>query len=237
MKLVLRPGLDGTGVLFRPFLDVLPTHIEAMVVSYPTRQPLGYADLLPRVLAALPRNEPFVLLGESFGGPLSLRVAAARPPGLKALVLCGSFVSCPFAWVPTWAEHGVPSFPFRAFPLVAKLKSRLGLYRTREHFALSMEALSQVAPHVFARRIREIVRIDVTAELRACSVPLLYLQGARDRIVPASNLRRIVDIRPDMQTVRIDSSHMILKTEPVAALNAILNFIAALERAPSYRNS
>jgi len=118
-------------------------------------------------------------LGESFGGPLSLRIAAEQPPGLKALILCGSFVSCPFEWVPAWTAHCIPAFPFRAFPLFARMKSRLGRYATKEHFALSLEALSQVAPHVFARRIREIIRVNVAQELRVCEIPILYLQGER----------------------------------------------------------
>jgi len=226
MKLVLLPGLDGTGVLFRPFLNVLPPDVEPVVASYPAQKPLSYAELLPLAQAALPVDEPFVLLGESFGGPLALRVAATQPRGLQAVILCGSFASCPFALVPKWAGSLVRPWPFRAFPLFAKVKERLGLYATKEHYALSIEALTQVAPAVFAKRIREIIHIDVAAELRNCAVPILYIQAARDRIVPASNLRRILAIKPDVQSVAIDASHMILKTAPAAAARIILDFIA-----------
>src|SRR5689334_18272732 len=112
MKLVLLPGLDGTGVLFRPFLKLLPSSIEPIVVAYPPRQALGYDELLPLVRSTLPKNKPFVLLGESFSGPLSLRIAAERPIDLKGLILAGSFISCPLGFVPTAAERFIPTFPF-----------------------------------------------------------------------------------------------------------------------------
>jgi len=231
MKLVLLPGLDGTGVLFRPFLAALPPDIEPVVVSYPTQKPLGYGELLSLVQAKIPMHEPFALLGESFGGPLALRVAAARPQGLQAVILCGSFVSCPFAFVPKWASKLVSSWPFHAFPLFAKCKGRLGLYASKEHLALSIEALTQVAPGVFAERVRQIIHIDVAAELRDCTAPILYLQGKRDGVVWRSNLRRIVELKPDVQSAVIDSSHMILKTEPAAAARVILEFMRRVHQA------
>ncbi len=225
MKLVLLPGLDGTGVLFRPLLASLPPSIEPIVVSYPAREPLGYDDLLPLVDKALPRDEPHLILGESFGGPLSLRAAATRPPGLRGVILCGSFVTCPYAYAPPWLVHAVRPALFHSFPLFVKLQAALGLYESPEHHALAKEAIFQVSPAVFAHRAREIARIDVTPELRACKTPLLYIQGTRDRVVGAGNLRGIQRIRPDIQVARIDCGHMILKTRPVEAAAVIAEFV------------
>ena len=112
--IVLLPGLDGTGLLFRPLIEKLPAYIKPIVVNYPTDEKLGYADLLPLALNALPKNEPFILLGESFSGPLSIMLAVSRPPGLKAVVLSTSFVKCPQRLIPKWAELQVFATLFRA---------------------------------------------------------------------------------------------------------------------------
>ena len=77
-SLVLLPGLDGTGLLFQPLVECLPDAIEPVVVSYPPDQKLGYEELLPLVLERLPAA-PFVLLGESFSGPLAVMAAATAP--------------------------------------------------------------------------------------------------------------------------------------------------------------
>src|SRR5690349_20385434 len=103
-NLILRPGLNGTGVMFRPLLAQLPPEVRAKVVAYPTSELLTYADLLPRVLAELPAG-PFVLLGESFSGPLSLMAAATCPPGLRGVILCASFVRNPLKLRAKWLTH------------------------------------------------------------------------------------------------------------------------------------
>ena len=77
MHLVLLPGLDGTGALFRRFARALPEGLTSQAVHYPAHDPADYDDLLPRVRLQLPQA-PFVLLGESFSGPLAIRLAAER---------------------------------------------------------------------------------------------------------------------------------------------------------------
>ena len=84
--LVLLPGLDGTGEQFAPLLRELPSTIAPVTVRYPVDRALGYEELLPLALEQLPADCPFVLVGESFSGPLAIRLAAQRPPGLRALV-------------------------------------------------------------------------------------------------------------------------------------------------------
>jgi pimeloyl-ACP methyl ester carboxylesterase len=89
---------------------------------------------------------------------------------------------------------------------------------------LAKEAILQVAPHVFAHRVRELLRVNVIEELKQCDVPILYMQGKRDRVVGPSNLRRIQSIRPNVRCVQIDSGHMILKTRPTESARAIAEF-------------
>lgn len=225
IKLVLLPGLDGTGVLFRPLLKALPPNIQPVVVAYPADQELGYDDLLPIVLKALPQGAPFVLLGESFGGPLSLRVAATRPAGLRALILCATFVSCPQRWVPTWVALLMRPFLFRTIPQVIQLKALLGGFANQYMFSLSREAMSLVSPEVFAHRVREVIKINVTAELAACALPILYLQGKHDWVVPRANFKRILRIQSAVQLVQISAPHMLLQARPEEAAQAIDNFI------------
>ena len=225
IQIVLLPGLDGTGVLFQPLLQALPSGIPPIVIKYPTDDCLGYDELLPIVLKDLPQDAPFVILGESFGGPLSLRVAATRPAGLKALILCASFISCPYRIVPRWAAQLVCDAPFRAFPKFAQIKALLGGYSTTELRALSKKALSLVQAKVLAHRVREIIKINVASELIACDLPILYIQGQYDGIVPASNVQRILKLKPSVQVVRIPAPHLVLQTQAAQAASAIYDFV------------
>jgi pimeloyl-[acyl-carrier protein] methyl ester esterase len=82
--LLLLPGIDGTGKFLGVFAQALRPSVEPMIVSYPSDRALGYDELEALVLAALPSDRGYILLGESFSGPLAVRIAARSPPGLHA---------------------------------------------------------------------------------------------------------------------------------------------------------
>jgi hypothetical protein len=73
MKWILLPGFDGTGTLFAPFLRALPPGIEPVVVTYPADRNPSADELVGFVLKRLPESEPFVLIAESFSGPIALK--------------------------------------------------------------------------------------------------------------------------------------------------------------------
>ena len=92
--LVLLPGMDGTGELFSPLLKELGPDIQTVVVRYPDL-PLDYAAHEAFARARLPSTGPFVVLGESFSGPIAISLAASSPDGMCGYVLCASFVRSP----------------------------------------------------------------------------------------------------------------------------------------------
>jgi len=81
-RLVLLPGLDGTGELFASFIDALGG-FATQVIAYPTDRAMTYAEHENFVRGKLPADEDFVLLAESFSGPIGISIAAAAPPRLK----------------------------------------------------------------------------------------------------------------------------------------------------------
>jgi len=121
-KLILMPGMDGTGQLFAPFLDALGDSMESCVLRYPTDEPLGYSELLPRIRTELPQSGSFVLLGESFSGPLTVMLAAEEPAGLRGVILCASFATNPIRWIPRFARTLVRPALFRENPTSCRSK-------------------------------------------------------------------------------------------------------------------
>ena len=82
LTLVLLPGMDGTGIFFEDFAAVAQPEFDPVIVRYPDDPSRGYAGLEPVARAALPRDKPFLILGESFSGPIAISIAASNPPGL-----------------------------------------------------------------------------------------------------------------------------------------------------------
>lgn len=233
---MLLPGLDGTGRLFEPFLKVLPPSIVPQVIAYPRGKPLGYDDLFEFVAPQLPTGRPFVLLGESFGGPLAIRLAASRPPGLAGLVLCGTFVRNPHPWAPRWSAWFVSPWQFRLRPLVwwgRKVLGRGASDHLREQVAL---ADAEAGPLALAQRLREVLRVDVSRELPKVTVPILSLAATHDWIVPSWNSRQIANIARSTEgpaprsfrSTALDTGHLILQTRPTEAVAAIEEFVRTL---------
>ena len=230
-KLILMPGMDGTGELFAPLLRALGNSIKSTVVRYPADEPLGYAELLPRVRAELPSSGSFVLLGESFSGPLAIMLAAEAPAGLRGVILCASFATNPIPWFPRFARPLVRPVLFRGKPRFPQIKALLGRYETPELRALLLKANATVSPYVMAARAREILAVDVMTQFKVCPYPLLYLRGQRDRVVRKHVVKGLLLARPALQVVTLPAPHLVLQVAPEEAAKAIHAFVAVTSEA------
>jgi pimeloyl-ACP methyl ester carboxylesterase len=233
-KLVLLPGLHGTGDLFDPLLEALPSSLEPIVVSYPRDRELTGAELIAFVRSHLPLNDPYVLLGESFSSLLATQIAATHPANLRALVLSAGFASCPLRGI---LRIGMAA-ALRCLPR-SELAVCLPSFLIRRFFAgpgapesIVRKVQSTVASvhlGVLLSRLRYIDRHDVRAELAQVTVPLLYLQAAADRTVPWQSLEEILAVKPDVTVVRIDGPHLLLQCEAQKSSQAIADFLEHLD--------
>lgn len=224
MKLVLLPGMDGTGDLFEPLLRCLPPRLEPIVVPYPLDRPSTYGELEGLVRDTLPTDdEPYAILGESFSGPVAIGLAASEPRGLVALILSCSFARNPY---PKLARLGalVGALPTHRLVFVAR-SMLLGSYSTDECRSALESALAKVTPEVIGTRLREVLAVDVTEKLPSLRVPILYLRATRDRAVPKSALEEIQRHSTLVQSVDIDGPHGLLQVKPGAAAAVIDRFL------------
>jgi pimeloyl-ACP methyl ester carboxylesterase len=227
ITLVLLPGMDGTGDLFAPFVAALGPDQSVVVVRYPTDEALGYAELEAIARAALPVDRPFVLLGESFSGPIAISLAASQPSLLMGLVLCCSFARSPQPVLSPFRAL-VGTLPLAAVPAVlleALLLSRFGTSALRSAFRAAVAKVSAVAMRA---RVRAVLTVDVSAKLASVAAPVLYLRAARDRVVPASASHLIVRLKPDTRVVELEAPHFLLQAVPSAAALEIKAFARAL---------
>jgi pimeloyl-ACP methyl ester carboxylesterase len=233
LRVILLPGMDGTGQLFSPFIAALSGLFEVQVVSYPPKL-ASYAALTDLVAQALPKNEPYLLLGESFSGPIAVDVAASHPPGLKGLVLCATFVRNPSALL-RWLGPALRLLPPLQPPamlmrwLLSNGSARSGS-EVQTLRRLLQSALSPIPPATLLARLREVQSVDVSRKLAAVNVPILYLQARHDRLVPSGAFDDMQNVHPRVQRVTFDAPHLLLQTMPTAAADALIRFTACLEQ-------
>ena len=227
VTLVLLPGMDGTGELFEPVVAAVAQRFSVKVVRYPASKPLGYSELESIVRSALPTDGPFVLLGESFSGPIAIAVAASRPQGLMGLVLCCTFARNPRPWLGLlgFLIDILPTGPFFVRGVGMAL---LGRFSTPALRRMLMRAVAEVAPAVLRARLRSVLAVDATGELAAVKVPILYLRADADRVVPAKAAELVKSIQPETRLVDVDAPHFLLQVAPVRAAELIGEFVDAI---------
>lgn len=226
MKILALPGLDGTADLFAPFTRCTPSGFEVATASYPPDRPLDYGEHLEIARRHLPADGPFLLLGESFSGPLSVWLAAEDPPGLAGLILCNTCVRSP-----SWS--GFRHLPWellfrRPVPKNVVRRRLAGRWTTPEVVRAVRETGREVSPEVMAKRLRETLTVDARDAFAAVQVPVLALHSTRDGLVRPRSLRTIRAVKPATRVAEIDAPHMLLQIAPQKAWSAIETFAAAL---------
>ena len=225
-RLILLSGMDGTGELFSEFMRMIPEPKHIQALYYPVDTSPTYAQLLGMVQFMVPESEPYFLLAESYSTPLAIEFAATNPPNLKGLILCAGFAASPL----TGLKRLLAS-------LLAPLLFRLRIPRSAiNHFLIGPGAplplqtsvrrvISTVKPDVMTARLQAVLRCDMRQALSQVTIPLLYIQATKDKLVPPSCLEEIRRIRLKVRVVQIDGPHLIVQREPKQVADAVATFI------------
>jgi pimeloyl-ACP methyl ester carboxylesterase len=221
VAVVLLPGMDGTGDLFAPLVEQLKGAATTVVVQYPTAEALGYGELTTLARAALPRDRPYILLGESFSGPIAIRLAAEKPKGLIGLVLCVSFASSPMSWLRP-LKPLIPVAPIGVLARVLGPRKLMGRFRTAAATRLFHQALARVSTRVLRSRILAAVEVDVSTQLAQVDVPTVYLRATEDALLSDSAADEFRRGAAAGKVVSIVGPHSLALCVPDAVCEAIM---------------
>lgn len=223
ITLVLLPGLNGTAGLFDPLLSVATDEYELLVISYPTHEANSYEELTEYVLGKISLIDGrFVLVGESFSGPIALFVSARNMEGLIGTILVATFESAPYF---TFTKYLPWLFVFSVTPIFYWLRIKLSDKNTSSILKAASIELQKTKPQVLAARIRSALSVDAREALEKSTVPMMYLQAKYDVVVPRWNLKRMLALKPDISVTTFDVQHFLLQSAPQEAWRAIDAFV------------
>ncbi len=232
VALVVLPGLDATGTLHDEFLEAARRDFDAAwVLAYP-RAKLGYDQLEAWVRARLPDDRPFVLLGESFSGPVAQAVAARPPRGLRGLVLSTSFASHPVRTLAPFAPllHALP-LPLPPMRVLAPLL--LGRWTTASLERALHAAIRSVPANVLRHRAATALRCEGSPLLPRIAVPTLCLRATDDRLLPRDCAVRIAASIPQCVVRDIEGPHLLLQAAAGECARVVGDFANRIARSPA----
>lgn len=234
--LVYLPGLHGDWGLIGSFRRALAGRVRFVELGYPDA-PCSLEDLAAGVESALAANgvRSGVLLGQSFGSQVAWTLLAR---GFRAdgLILAGGFVRHPTPWGARlmrplldgpWSVALRP--PYRAMTWLGGALSRRDPESARElaAFAAGRGAEQWKAA---AWRLRLVAENDPRAAARATKVPVWYLGGAIDALVPWPWVVKWLEREcPGYRgkVVIAGADHNVLGSAPKESADAVLNWLGA----------
>lgn len=223
---VMLPGLDGTGLLSARFVEAMQAHgMQVRILSMPVHGPQDYTTLASILRPQLPAS-PFVLLAESFAGPLAIELAAAGQPGLHGLVLSATFARRPVPLPAASARILAPAWPLPPLTLMARLL--LGRWRTRANQRELGLAIAQVPAATLRQRAATTLQVDVRALLPELVLPTLCLHALQDRLLWPPSVAELQVLLPGARHVSLEGPHLLLQARADAAAAEVAAWMRTL---------
>jgi len=230
LELVLMPGLDGTGIMFEPFLNVLPKEFRTTVISYPGEdKPLSYQQLVDFADGEIPKDRPIVILAESFSGPIAINILSRGLPNAKCAVFSATFANPPHQFLldigkmlplDQFFRLPMPDFAFEAFCFGTDVPDSLP--------ALLQKAIATAKPANIAARMKMLADIDELSALGRIKIPCCYIQASADHLVPSTCIEPFKAALPDLVVRKITGPHFLLQVKPTEVLEVVREFVENL---------
>lgn len=223
MKVVLLPGLDGTGILFKPFIDSLPNDVKTLVISYPPDIKLDYEELVEFVISELPEDN-CILVAESFSGPIAHQVVLQKLKNVKSVIYVATFLGSPRRYL-LRISHLLPTkFIFAVSIPNFIIKRLLFNFATNEQVInLFKQSIRQVSPDVLSFRLNQLAKLPNDhgiSKIRAS-----YIQASDDKLISKSCIEAFKKVFDNINVFHVKGSHFILQTNPSACAEIVANEI------------
>ena len=213
---VLLPGLHGSTTLFRSFVALAPPWARCLPLALPTVGGQSFDALADAMLPELRPLEGFVLLGESFSGPIAARLSARLGQKVALLVLCNPVVETGVrvperilasivnsSWMPAWCAA------------IALSGGDMEIARA------VLREVRALPKGILAQRLSAVFTATEEALASRLSPPLLTILGTNDNLVSLSRARAFFSRIPQSTVAEIEGPHLIVQTSPVDVWEAI----------------
>ena len=224
--LVLIPGLDGTGELFKPLLDVVPESIQTKVVTYNDCDSRELETIVSHVTKQLPNDRPLIIVAESFGGPVAVRLLQQNFEVLSC-VFCATFTDAPQKLLLTLARY-LPTNFLLSKPLPKAILKHvfLACKTSQDRINLIQQTILGVSASKMNERLNLLATIDVTEQLKYLpNIRYCYIKAKNDWLVPSRCAGIFKAGLQDIKIHEVNGGHFILQANPIECWRVIEKFL------------
>jgi pimeloyl-ACP methyl ester carboxylesterase len=225
MKLVLLPGMDGTGNLFRDFVDYCDC--DGSIIALPVEGKQTYPELAEKIKDELPK-EDYILLAESFSSglvPHLFNLAQHKP---RAVVFVSGFLYTPKPFLIRCLRL-MPLRWLRKLPGVQMLTKYACIRGASDDaWNLCWSVLSKMDSKLIKKRLDAIQKINHLNY--KIDVPILILMAKDDKLVAGHCLFRAINLLPNVHVRVFDGPHFLLQQNPQPTAKLIMDFMGYIQK-------
>jgi pimeloyl-ACP methyl ester carboxylesterase len=219
--------MDGSSALRREFIEHLSQYYPVQAIDYPPDRALTYEEIESLVRSQLPINRTYVLLAESYSGPLAVRIAAAHPSNLVGLVLTASFIASPRPLL-AWAKALTSVLPLGLTPNFLLRWCLLGSWSTPPKASALASAVESIPTAILRKRLRDVLAVDASTACGKVAVPVLSIVAMKDRLVPRRSSALICKWLSGATQVMLVGPHALLQAVPEEVATQVQAFVKTL---------
>ena len=223
MKLILLPGLDGTGELFYPLTSLLKNY-DLQIIAYPDNKKLSYAKLIMLVKNQLPKEEEYIIVAESFSGVIAYNIALEKPNNLKFIVFVATFIENPRPILSKFIPIGLLKF-LLSLPLfdITIKKILLNSNASKKLIILVKNTINNIKSDILYFRLLQIINLKQVSQ--KISIESIYLQASKDYLVPKSAYNVFQKYIPNIHFYEVIGSHLLLQSNPKECIEIITKYL------------
>jgi pimeloyl-ACP methyl ester carboxylesterase len=220
LEIILLPGLDGSGQFFGKAEDYFKAFGSVRIITYPSTGEQSYEHLADLIAAQLPESAPFVVVAESFSGPLAIELVSRNIAGLRGLLLVASFATKPLGPMSALAARFVKMAQFMPIPSAGLMRwGLLGADKSSQAPTLRAFLLGYNRRTLIARATAALT-CDVGDKLCQIDIPIFALVAMQDRLITSGIA--IWDRFANVSVHTIDGPHFLLQNGDETQLNSAI---------------
>ncbi len=223
MKVVLLPGMDGTGDLFDSVLNDL-TEYDCLVIPLPSTDQQDYVSLVEYVKSKLPEGE-CVLVAESFSGPIGAYLAQEEK--VKGIVFVATFLTPPSKFLLAMSQLLPIKFLSKLPGSGLVLQSMMfGHQATKELLNQFQSIIDHIDIKVLKSRLKAMRSLKFNG--KELNTPSIYILPIKDRLVSKSKHHEFIKYFNQVQVKEVNGPHFVLQTNPKECAQIISELIDQL---------
>lgn len=216
--------MDGTGKLFKPFIDLLENSSLANAISYEVVclndiQETNY-QLIAQKIADQFCDEEVIILAESYSGRIAYELCQLPNLKIKHVIFVASFLARP-SFISRFASI-IPVQIIRSLYMPKLLLSLVFFSSINIELVNSfLHSIKDVSDDVLKTRLKNIASLE-TPQVEI-NIPCTYLQASRDLLVSRNAVKLFNLVFKDISVKRVKSGHFLVQCCPKSCLKVLLD--------------